>query len=117
MATRCKRRIFRILCRSSPSTADRGSDIHAQGGKYGNAICMMQMLLDTETDIDAQGAGYGSVLSRTSKRGCEPLMHVVSLAKPLVQSRAVQRSAPKVLDSASTSPNPTFGRQPRSRGP
>ena len=50
---------------------DRGADVNAQGGRYGNALQaasrggqdhVVQMLLDRDADINAQGGDYGNAL-------------------------------------------------------
>ena len=57
---------------------DRGADVNAQGGKYGNALQavsyrghdqVVQMLLDKGADVNAQGGYYGNALQAASKGG------------------------------------------------
>ena len=66
------------LIRSVKSILDRGADINAQGGEYGNAlqaasygghIQVVQMLLNQGADINAQGGYYGNALQAASYGG------------------------------------------------
>jgi ankyrin repeat protein len=50
---------------------DKGADVNAQCGGYGNALqaaleqgheAVVKTLLDKGADVDAQGGGYGNVL-------------------------------------------------------
>ena len=54
---------------------DKGADINAQGGEYGNALQAaafngnmeaMQLLLDNGADVNAQGGHYGNALQATA---------------------------------------------------
>ena len=56
---------------------DKGADVNAQGGEYGNALQaalyrgddkVVQILLDKGADVNAQGEAYGSVILRSRKR-------------------------------------------------
>ncbi|SLM38726.1 vegetative incompatibility protein het-e-1, partial [Lasallia pustulata] len=55
---------------------DKGADVNAQGGRYGNALYaasatghdqVVQMLLDKGADVNAQGGQYGNALKAASK--------------------------------------------------
>ena len=57
---------------------DRGADVNAQGGEYGNALQaalerghdrVVQMLLDRGADVNAQGGEYGNALQAASSEG------------------------------------------------
>jgi ankyrin repeat protein len=59
---------------------DRGADINAQGGRYGNALQaaaaanygsegVVRLLLDRGADINAQGGCYGNALNAAVARG------------------------------------------------
>ncbi|SLM37709.1 ankyrin repeat domain containing protein [Lasallia pustulata] len=57
---------------------DKGADVNAQGGRYGNALQaasergnnkVVQMLLDKGADVNAQGGRYGNALQAASERG------------------------------------------------
>ena len=57
---------------------DRGADVNAQGGQYGNALQAalyrghdktVQMLLDRGADVNAQGGEYGNALQAASCAG------------------------------------------------
>ncbi|KAH7124928.1 hypothetical protein B0J13DRAFT_646926 [Dactylonectria estremocensis] len=52
------------------------SNVNAQGGRYGNALCaasagghreIVQLLLDKQADVNAQGGGYGNALQAASE--------------------------------------------------
>jgi ankyrin repeat protein len=57
---------------------DKGADVNAQGGEYGNALQaaswgghkeVVQQLLDKGADVNAQGGEYGNALQAASERG------------------------------------------------
>ena len=57
---------------------DKGADVNAQGGWYGNALQaassrghekVVQILLDKGAEINAQGGIYGNALQAASSRG------------------------------------------------
>ncbi|KAH0209493.1 purine and uridine phosphorylase, partial [Aureobasidium melanogenum] len=65
---------------------DRGADINAQGGRYGNALygasCgghnkMVQMLLDRGADVNAQGGQYGNALQAASLEGHDEMVQTL----------------------------------------
>ncbi|KAF5139369.1 Ankyrin repeat domain-containing protein 50 [Metarhizium anisopliae] len=57
---------------------DKGADVNAEGGRYGNALQaaswsghfeVVKLLLDKGADINAQGGLYGNALCAASERG------------------------------------------------
>jgi ankyrin repeat protein len=57
---------------------EKGADVNAQGGRYGNALQaassgghkeVAQMLLEKGGDVNAQGGWYGSALEAASSGG------------------------------------------------
>ncbi|OCK72824.1 hypothetical protein K432DRAFT_278319, partial [Lepidopterella palustris CBS 459.81] len=59
---------------------DKGADVNAQGGEYGNALYaasdrdheqVVRLLLDKGADVNAQGGEYGNALQAASYRGHE----------------------------------------------
>jgi ankyrin repeat protein len=65
---------------------DRGADVNAQGGKYGNALQaaswredekMVQILVENGADVNAQGGRYGNALQAASLRGHEKVVQVL----------------------------------------
>ena len=57
---------------------DKGADVNAQGGKYGNALqaassrgheAVVKLLLDKGADVNAQGGYYGNALQAASSGG------------------------------------------------
>jgi ankyrin repeat protein len=64
---------------------DKGTDVNARGGRYGNALYaasargheqVVKLLLDKGADANAQSGRYGNALYAASARGDE---HVVKL--------------------------------------
>ncbi|KAJ5935909.1 NACHT nucleoside triphosphatase [Penicillium verhagenii] len=69
--------LFDIVNAQVQLLLDRGADIHAQGGKYGNALQaaaaqghkeIVQILLDRGADINAQGGKYGNALQAAASQ-------------------------------------------------
>src|SRR4029434_11278628 len=57
---------------------EKGADVNAQGGRYGNALHaassrgheeVVRMLLEKGADVNAQGGQYGNALQAASSRG------------------------------------------------
>ncbi|CAN9191527.1 unnamed protein product [Alternaria alternata] len=62
---------------------DKGADVNAQGGHYGNALqaasaggheAMVMLLLDKGADVNAQGGHYGNALQAASAGGHEAMV-------------------------------------------
>ena len=62
---------------------DKGADVNAQGGLYGNALqaasegghdLMVQMLIDKGADVSAQGGYYGNALQAASYGGHDQML-------------------------------------------
>ncbi|SLM37434.1 ankyrin repeat domain containing protein [Lasallia pustulata] len=65
---------------------DKGADVNAQGGMYGNALRaaseeghdqVMRMLLDKGADVNAQGGVYGNALQAASERGYDQVVRML----------------------------------------
>jgi ankyrin repeat protein len=65
---------------------DKGADVNAQGGDYGNALQaalsegheqVVKMLLDKGADVNAQGGDYGNALYTASARGYEQVVKML----------------------------------------
>ncbi|KAH6866064.1 ankyrin repeat-containing domain protein, partial [Thelonectria olida] len=65
---------------------DKGADINAQGGHYGNALQaasytgyeeIVQILVDNGADVNAQGGQNGNALCAASNRGCEKIVQIL----------------------------------------
>jgi hypothetical protein len=65
---------------------DKGADVNAQGGYYGNALYaaseggheqVVKMLLDTGADVNAQGGYYSNALQAASARGHEQVVNLL----------------------------------------
>ncbi|KAL8846162.1 MAG: hypothetical protein Q9221_008730 [Calogaya cf. arnoldii] len=65
---------------------DKGANVHAQGGEYGNALQaaslggheqVVQMLLDKGADVHAQGGHYGNALQAALLRGHEQVVQIL----------------------------------------
>ncbi|KAJ5640171.1 uncharacterized protein N7484_008033 [Penicillium longicatenatum] len=65
---------------------ERGADVNAQGGEYGNALQaassrghqeIVQMLLERGADIDAQGGKYSNALQAASSRGHQEIVQML----------------------------------------
>ncbi|KAF2142278.1 uncharacterized protein K452DRAFT_250214 [Aplosporella prunicola CBS 121167] len=65
---------------------DKGADVNAQGGTYGNALQaasslghekIVQMLLDKGADVNAQGGRYGNTLQAASFGGHEKIVQML----------------------------------------
>jgi hypothetical protein len=63
---------------SMAHTVDKGANVHAQGGGYGNALQaasaqghkeVAMLLLDKGANVHAQGGGYGNALQAASAQG------------------------------------------------
>jgi ankyrin repeat protein len=57
---------------------DRGADVNAQGGEYGNALqaaarkgneAVVQLLVNRGADVNAQGGEYGNALQAAALNG------------------------------------------------
>jgi hypothetical protein len=66
------------LAKSVELLLDRGADINAQGGRYGNALQaasvrghveVVRLLLNRDADVNAQGGKYGNALQAASFQG------------------------------------------------
>ena len=71
------------LGRSVQMLLDKGADVNAQGGDYGNALqaassgghkTVVQMLLDKGAEVNAQGGDYGNALHAASSGGYETVV-------------------------------------------
>ncbi|KAH8702902.1 ankyrin repeat domain-containing protein [Phaeosphaeriaceae sp. PMI808] len=65
---------------------DKGADINAQGGEYGNALQaasyrgheqVVKLLLSKNVDVNAQGGDYGSALQEASAGGHEQIVKLL----------------------------------------
>jgi ankyrin repeat protein len=65
---------------------DKGADVNAQGGEYGNALqaasagdheMVLQMLLNKGADVNAQGGEYGNALQAASYGGHEKIVQTL----------------------------------------
>ncbi|KAF6811461.1 Ankyrin repeat domain-containing protein 50-like protein 3 [Colletotrichum plurivorum] len=65
---------------------DKGADVNAQGGVYGNALQaasssghdnIVQMFLDKGADVNAQGGNYGNALQAASSRGHDNIVQML----------------------------------------
>jgi hypothetical protein len=65
---------------------ERGADVNAQGGEYGNALQaasfdgnekIVKLLLDKGADVNAQGGRYGNALQAASSRGHEAVVQLL----------------------------------------
>jgi hypothetical protein len=65
---------------------DKGADVNAQGGDYGNALQaaskggreqIVKLLLDKGADVNAQGRRYGNALQAASKGGHEQVVKLL----------------------------------------
>jgi ankyrin repeat protein len=65
---------------------DKGADVNAQGGYYGNALYttslrgdqeIVNLLLDKEVDINAQGGRYSNALYAASLRGDQEIVNLL----------------------------------------
>ncbi|KAJ5536372.1 hypothetical protein N7513_009558 [Penicillium frequentans] len=65
---------------------DKGADVNAQGGGYGNALQaasvgdheeMVQLLLEKGVDVNEQGGGYGNALQAASLGGHEEVVQLL----------------------------------------
>jgi ankyrin repeat protein len=65
---------------------DKGADVNAQGGTYGNALQaasftstkLVQLLLEKGADVNSQGGGYGNALQAASL-ACQSIGEIVRL--------------------------------------
>jgi len=80
---------FAGLIRSVKSILDKGADVNAQGGYYGNALQaaseggydqVVQILLAKGADVNAQGGHYGNALQAASAGGYDQVVQIL-LAK------------------------------------
>jgi len=80
---------FAGLIRSVEFVLDKGADVNAQGGYYGNALQaasakghdqVVQMLLAKGADVNAQGGSYGNALQAASAGGHDQVVQML-LAK------------------------------------
>jgi ankyrin repeat protein len=67
-----------VTVSSKRTLLDKGADVNAQGGEYGNALSAasfggheqaVKMLLDKGADVNAQGGPYGNALQVASRNG------------------------------------------------
>ena len=74
------------LGRTVESLLEKGQDINASGGLYGNALQaassrghekVVQMLLERGADVNAQGGRYGNALQAASSRGDEKVVQIL----------------------------------------
>ncbi|KAK1840600.1 Ankyrin repeat domain-containing protein 50-like protein 3 [Colletotrichum chrysophilum] len=65
---------------------DKGADVNAQGGRYGNALQaasfkghdkIVQMLLDKDADVNAQGGDYVNALYIASEEGHDDIVQML----------------------------------------
>jgi ankyrin repeat protein len=65
---------------------DKGAEVNAQGGRYGNALqaalfkgrqAVVKMLLDKGAEANAQGGFYGNALQAASVRGHEQVVKML----------------------------------------
>ncbi|SLM37992.1 ankyrin repeat domain containing protein [Lasallia pustulata] len=65
---------------------DKGADVNAQGGVYGNALQavserghdqVVRMLLDKGADVNAQDKRYGNALQAASERGHDQVVRML----------------------------------------
>jgi ankyrin repeat protein len=65
---------------------DKGADVNAQGGEYGNALQaassrghqeIVQLLLDKGADVNAQGGEYGNALPAASWGGYQGVVQLL----------------------------------------
>jgi ankyrin repeat protein len=65
---------------------DKGADVNAQGGEYGNALqaasyegheAVVRLLLDKGANVNAQGGGYSNGLQAASCRGHEAVVRLL----------------------------------------
>ncbi|KAF2178433.1 ankyrin, partial [Zopfia rhizophila CBS 207.26] len=65
---------------------DKGADVNAQGGSYGNALHaaserdheqIVKLLLDKGADVNAQGGTYGNALHAALERGHEQIVKLL----------------------------------------
>jgi ankyrin repeat protein len=77
--TRGHGKVVRILL-------DKGADVNAQGGRYGNALRaasegghekVVKMLLDKDAVVNAQGGLYGNALQVASEGGHEKVVKML----------------------------------------
>jgi ankyrin repeat protein len=75
---------------------ERGADVNAQGGQYGNALQaasdsgheeIVQVLLERGADVNAQGGLYGNALQAASHSGCYNTVRTPTLCKPDTSDR------------------------------
>jgi ankyrin repeat domain-containing protein 50 len=65
---------------------ERGADVNAQGGRYGNALQaaslgghekIVQILIKREADVNAQGGDYVNALQAASAGGHEKIVQIL----------------------------------------
>jgi ankyrin repeat protein len=73
-------------CEMVKTLLDKGADVNAQGGDYGNALQAasagghkqaVKMLLDKGADVNAQGGDYGNALYAASVKGHEQVIKML----------------------------------------
>ena len=74
------------LQRSVQILLDKGANVNAQGGDYGNALQaasrwgydqIVQILLDKGADVNAQGGRYGNALQAASRKGYDQVVRLL----------------------------------------
>jgi len=74
-----------VLMKLVEPLLDKGADVNAQGGGYGNALQatsvggdeVVELLLDKDADVNAQGGLYGNALQAASVGGHEKVVELV----------------------------------------
>jgi ankyrin repeat protein len=73
-------------CAMAELLLDKGADVNAQGGRYGNALqaasergdeAVVKLLLDKGADVNAQSRRYGNALYTASYRGYEAIVKLL----------------------------------------
>ena len=85
-ATRCRRLQYGGHEAVVELLLEKGADVDAQGGYYGNALqaaadggheAVVKLLLEKGADVDAQGGYYGNALSGGCRRGHEAVVKLL----------------------------------------
>jgi ankyrin repeat protein len=86
---------------------EKGADVNAQGGPYGNNALqaasaaghkqVVQVLLEKGADVNAQGGPYGNALQAASARGHEQVVQVLLEKEQILKVKTMaMHPAPRI---------------------